>query len=278
MWICKDPGLVEYVLTEELFSSWSSSSNSNASSLSLIYYTGERNLVLPDAIPSNVVLIQGKRPSITKVVSGIITSIENKDICSRDLFGNHRSKKVKNQQLGDLFNRMMATYTNDELFSIARSKTLNNMSAMFNFRKVSVNAVEEMLVELMGVPEHHMYDFGVDPSQFENSVMNQSEFDHLLGVIGSTFKVRSLKVQDKPEYVQIPLGNDTSSTFDEELSYKQTEYYNESFEEDGPTLSPTQQYPEWGLFYCGGSNELRKTLKYFSAEHGIQFASENFSW
>ena len=69
VWICRDPGLVEYFLTSVEF-------DFADQGHTLVYYTGQRPLVIDRDLPSHMHIYQG-RPNIQRTLAGIIASISS---------------------------------------------------------------------------------------------------------------------------------------------------------------------------------------------------------
>ena len=70
VWICRDPGLIEYFLHNVDFSFITKSS------FIFIFYTGKRELVLPSNLHTNLLIFQA-RPDLKQLFAGIISIIES---------------------------------------------------------------------------------------------------------------------------------------------------------------------------------------------------------
>ena len=82
IWMCRDPGLIEYFLHKVDFS------EVTKKSFALVFYTGKRDLVLPSKMPPNFFIFRS-RPDLEEAISGIVTAIESKEglpeeICKLD--------------------------------------------------------------------------------------------------------------------------------------------------------------------------------------------------
>jgi len=79
IWMCRDAGLVEYILhkvnIEEI----------TKNSYAFIYYTGKRELALPKNLPVNL-FIFNTRPKLEESITGIITSIQSGDDLPEELY------------------------------------------------------------------------------------------------------------------------------------------------------------------------------------------------
>jgi hypothetical protein len=78
IWMCRDPGLIEYLLHKVDIA------EVTRNSFVVIYYTGKRELVLPSC--SSNFFIFRSRPNLEKTISGIVTAIVSgeglpEDIC-----------------------------------------------------------------------------------------------------------------------------------------------------------------------------------------------------
>ena len=72
IWMCRDPGLVEYILHKVEINAVTKNS------YALIFYTGKRELVLPKNLPINIFIFQS-RPKLEQTISGIVAAIHSGD-------------------------------------------------------------------------------------------------------------------------------------------------------------------------------------------------------
>ena len=70
IWMCRDPGLIEYFLHKVDINAVTKNS------FALIFYTGKRELVLPNHLPINFFIFRS-RPNLEETISGIVTAIHS---------------------------------------------------------------------------------------------------------------------------------------------------------------------------------------------------------
>lgn len=69
IWMCRDPGLVEYFLHKVDIEAVTKNA------FAFIFYTGKRDLVLPKHLPLNIFIFRS-RPKLEETISGIVSAIE----------------------------------------------------------------------------------------------------------------------------------------------------------------------------------------------------------
>jgi hypothetical protein len=79
IWMCRDAGLIEFIIHKFDVTGVS------ANSFVVIFYTGDRELLLPKNLPVNFFIFR-KRPNLEEGISGIVTAIASgeglpEDIC-----------------------------------------------------------------------------------------------------------------------------------------------------------------------------------------------------
>ncbi len=118
IWMCRDAGLVEYILhkvnIEEI----------TKNSYAFIYYTGKRELALPKNLPVNL-FIFNTRPKLEESIAGIITSIESGDDLPEELYEsqvNIANVPFKKRMQVALF-RVVEMYGADKMFEFAVDQT-----------------------------------------------------------------------------------------------------------------------------------------------------------
>ena len=118
VWVCRDPGLVEYVLQKVDLRAITKYS------FVLIFYTGERDLVLPRYLPANFFLFR-TRPNLERTVAGIVACVESGNDLPEEMY-------TLQEEISDIsFERRVkiglakiaSAYSRDELFDYAVEKT-----------------------------------------------------------------------------------------------------------------------------------------------------------
>eukprot|EP00984_Skeletonema_dohrnii_P008084 scaffold2958_cov162-Skeletonema_dohrnii-CCMP3373.AAC.4 len=87
IWGCRDPGLIEYILRKVDISAIT------RNSFAFIFYTGRRELALPNNLPVNV-FIFNSRPDLENTITGIITAIHSGEGLPEELY--EKQKKIAN--------------------------------------------------------------------------------------------------------------------------------------------------------------------------------------
>jgi hypothetical protein len=286
VWICRDASLVEFVMDY--------GGRFDDDAYSLIYYTGERELVFrSQEMPPNVFLLQG-RPDLEKLIPSIIRASKH-DVLP-DLFDlatgfggknnknnvniTNRPAPVQNRvisaseasmiTLDDEHSfyaetaRLLQSYSPDELFNAAvrRSNVRNGR------RVVSVEGWRDLMdsfftrkftdeqVEYM-FRQLNMDDRGgyIDSKQFHKSLqLMQGE----------------VKRHRRPSVLpHAPMGPSPAAFAAAE-----------AMEVDDPSLLSqlVDHKDHWRLMYCGGSPQVVATLETISNEHLIPLSVESFEW
>jgi hypothetical protein len=118
MWMCRDAGLLEYMLHKADFSTVTQNS------FAFVYYTGTRDLVLPKTLPTNLFVFR-RRPHLEETITSIIAAIDSgdglpEDICKeREAMLNQPfSRRVK-----AALERVITIYSKEDMFAFAVKET-----------------------------------------------------------------------------------------------------------------------------------------------------------
>eukprot|EP00984_Skeletonema_dohrnii_P014383 scaffold6034_cov87-Skeletonema_dohrnii-CCMP3373.AAC.3 len=118
VWVCRDPGLVEYILHK--FDIGAITKKSYA----FIFYTGTRELALPKDLPSNIFIFTG-RPHLEHTITGIVTAIHSGDGLPEEMFD--AQEKIANapfhRRMKIALCRVVEIYGKDEMFEYAVEET-----------------------------------------------------------------------------------------------------------------------------------------------------------
>ena len=79
VWVCRDPGLVEYFLHKVDLASITKFA------FAMIFYTGKRELVLPKNVPANFFIFR-TRPELERIVAGIVSTIESGEDLPEEMY------------------------------------------------------------------------------------------------------------------------------------------------------------------------------------------------
>ena len=139
IWMCRDAGLVEYVLHR--FQIEAVLKNSYA----FMYYTGKRELALPKNLPVNLFVFKC-RPKLEDSIKDIITSIESGEDLPEEL---HESQlKIANvsfeKRMQVALGRVLEMYGGDEMFEYAVEET---HKIIFQFSEEAQEELDDCDVE-----------------------------------------------------------------------------------------------------------------------------------
>ena len=118
VWVCRDPGLVEYILHK--FDIGAITKKSYA----FIFYTGTRELALPKDLPTNIFIFTG-RPHLEYTITGILTAIHSGDGLPEEMY--EAKVKIANAPFDQMMKialcRVVEIYGKDEMFEYAVEET-----------------------------------------------------------------------------------------------------------------------------------------------------------
>eukprot|EP00577_Skeletonema_sp_RCC1716_P009407 CAMPEP_0113382790 /NCGR_PEP_ID=MMETSP0013_2-20120614/6028_1 /TAXON_ID=2843 ORGANISM="Skeletonema costatum, Strain 1716" /NCGR_SAMPLE_ID=MMETSP0013_2 /ASSEMBLY_ACC=CAM_ASM_000158 /LENGTH=652 /DNA_ID=CAMNT_0000265317 /DNA_START=138 /DNA_END=2093 /DNA_ORIENTATION=+ /assembly_acc=CAM_ASM_000158 len=125
VWVCRDPGLVEYILHK--FDIGAITEKSYA----FIFYTGTRELALPKDLPANIFIFTG-RPHLEHTITGIVTAFHSGDGLPEEMY--EAQEKIANapfdQKMKIALSRVVEIYNKDEMFEYAVEETEKAIAAV----------------------------------------------------------------------------------------------------------------------------------------------------
>ncbi|KAL7550022.1 hypothetical protein ACHAWF_015458 [Thalassiosira exigua] len=125
IWICRDPGLVEWFLENVSLPD---------KGYGLIYYTGKRSLAVFEKDPPANVFIYKGRPNLAEAISGIIVSVASgegpPESTNERLATTPNSKTAPEMRAKLLLEKAMSVFTTDQLFSHALEVSNESLKAM----------------------------------------------------------------------------------------------------------------------------------------------------
>jgi len=127
IWVCRDPGLIEYILHKIDISAITKNS------YAFIFYTGQRELALPKHLPVNIFIFRS-RPNLDNTITGIITAIHSGEGLPEEMY--ERQKKISNtpfrKRMMIAMNRVTQIYDENEMFAYAVTETEKAAERMQN--------------------------------------------------------------------------------------------------------------------------------------------------
>jgi len=118
IWMCRDPGLIEYFLHKVDIA------EITKTSFALIYYTGQRDLVLPKNLPINFFIFRS-RPKLEETISGIVKVIHSGEGLPEEMYENQRALAdiPFSQRIKIALSRVVTIYPKEEMFEYAVEET-----------------------------------------------------------------------------------------------------------------------------------------------------------
>jgi hypothetical protein len=130
VWVCRDPGLIEYILQKVDLQAIAKYS------FVLIFYTGERELVLPRQLPANFFLLR-TRPNLERVVAGIVTCVESGHDLPEEMY--MLQEEISNisfeRRVKIGLTKIASAYSRDELFDFAVEMTEKKRSEVGGYHR-----------------------------------------------------------------------------------------------------------------------------------------------
>jgi len=313
IWMCRDAGLVEYILhkvnIEEI----------TKNSYAFIYYTGKRNLALPKHLPVNLFIFTC-RPKLEESIAGIITSIQSGNDLPEVLY--ESQLKIANvpfkKRMQTALLRVLEIYGADKMFEYAVGETqkeefqhskaelvaddhdpeaipfqgpARRLSIIpLTEDEVSLEGLDAMISEFCGgIGEYSCEDLKEMFDQidrFGTGFIDREDFDEFL--IELTKKNERNSEQTKELASQIDKMMSKTRVQKSMHGLKLQESYRRSTSlEDSLNVMQSMILKsesrkgfvqDWTIFYCGGSNGIKKNLKDIAKKYGLAFAVEKFDW
>jgi len=272
IWICRDPGLIEWFLVNTKFSSLG---------YTIIYYTGKRSLVLEKSLPPNILIYEG-RPNLARTLSGIIVSIASGEGLPESLdeglkhISNKKTRPEVRAKL--LLEKAMSIYTTDQLFSYAAEVSMDREPSVDYV--VNYQGVLSLLQELL----EDSFD-SIDAKSSENFNLFASEATGLMD--RDSFEAfLNLMIRDENDRASIEgarhrlmfEGKDVStgqlgSRYGMMLPSKSDSRVNSYLFGAGKFAAKN-----WSMLYCGGSEPVLAQLREYKQKHDVALSVEKFDW
>ena len=295
IWMCRDAGLVEYVLHR--FQIEAVTKNSYA----FIYYTGKRELALPKNLPVNL-FIFNCRPNLEESITNIITSIESGEDLPEDV--HDTQLKIANisfeKRMQVALGRVLGIYGADEMFEYAVEET---QKIMFQLSEEAQEELDDCDVEAaplmrkVATPDDVVCLEGLDAmiSKFCGGigVYSQAELKEVFDQIDRD-STGFLDREEMDIFFDVLMAKkkknissrtlELSSQMDKVASKKEIRSLHEVNMLQGERAAmdmrslSNENFNDWSIFYCGGSSAIKKNLKEVSENYGIAFAVESFGW
>jgi len=267
VWICRDAGLIEHFLQNVEFS---------RDGYSLVYYTGDRQLILQEDMPPNVFIFTG-RPNLTRTIAGIISSISTGFGLPEEL-GQVLSRTPAEVRSKLLLEKALSIYTMDQLYEYTVNAS-NHYSR--NLRPQVVASFEGVMSTM-----RHLLGSDFDLVKLEitrhfNKIDTEGDRQINRTDFGAFFDLMLITDQDD-SMVNIKRGLERMSTcrnmFESSADVKKSESADEFgikkyLQGDGKFFAKN-----WNMLYCGGSQPVLDQLKDFKHKFGIALSVEKFDW
>ncbi|KAK1735733.1 NADPH oxidase [Skeletonema marinoi] len=317
VWVCRDPGLVEYILHK--FDIGAVTEKSYA----FIFYTGTRELAMPKDLPANIFIFTG-RPHLEHTITGIVTAIHSGHGLPEEIY--EAQEKIASapfdQRMKIALSRVVEIYNKDEMFEYAVEETEKAAAAAVSKAQVleSRNGTVDtaplddsdpetapLLFPPDEVPEGQVSLIGLDSMIYEflggigeysrsdiealfheidsdgSGFIDRDEFDDFIGMI--TTESRTLSNSQHELLSAMERSMDVRRSSIDSSVHRST--HNNILGND-TTIRYMQnllKYSEgdnpledWSIFYCGGSNEIAQILREVTSKYNIDFAVEKFDW
>jgi ferric-chelate reductase len=257
IWIVREASLLEFMIDYGI--------TFDQDAYTLIFYTGERELVFRRELPFNVFLFKG-RPEMDKLILSLIQmSICQKevDLSNYEMIYEHKAAVAERQEMSiehcfyAEISRLLLTYSVRELFHFAvRRSNVNSPHVTFQGLKDLIN---DIFVRNFSKKElRRLFNLAdMDP----NGAINLNEFHAFIG-----------RLEENAAKHNDCIKQATQKPF---LEKNQSIIF--------PVADMNQSIrvarPEhWRLMYCGGSSQVLRSLQAVSSKHRIPLSIESFEW
>ena len=261
VWICRDAGLIEHFLQNVEFS---------RDGYSLVYYTGDRQLILQEDMPPNVFIFTG-RPNLTRTIAGIISSISTGDGLPEEL-GQVLSRTPAEVRSKLLLEKALSIYTMDQLYEYTVNAS-NHYSGDLRPQVVaSFDGVLSTMRHLLGsdfdlVKLEITRHFNKIDTEGDRQI-NRADFEAFFDLM--------LTADQDDSMVNIKRGLERMSTCRDMFESSSDDKKSESADEFG--IKSKFSAKNWNMLYCGGSQPVLDQLKDFKHKFGIALSVEKFDW
>ena len=285
IWMVRDASLLEFMFDFGIVV--------DDDAYTLIFYTGERELVFRRPVPYNVLIFKGRPDLDDLIVSLIEATMTGRDLdVSRyktahehdsegDVEGNSSSWTVEHDFYKEV-NRLLSTYSVDELFLAAvRRSDLNS-------RNISYDGLKQLIQDIFvrKFSDDQLKELFDKVDQDQSGFISRNDFDGFMKDLELRSKQHYARIREerkeKARQKQPQVEKDEDDTINEAAG-------NITLSESGRAGSlrlPAEEEKvvqvarpdHWRLLYCGGSAPVVKALKEISAEHQIPLSLESFAW
>ncbi|KAL7539101.1 hypothetical protein ACHAXR_009022 [Thalassiosira sp. AJA248-18] len=310
IWMCRDPGLVEYILHKIDIHTVTKNS------FALIFYTGKRDLLLPKDLPVNLFIFRS-RPNLEETISGIVTSIDSGEGLPEEMYKNQKALASIpfSQRIKIALARIVTIYSEESMFEYAVSvdtetraedndnndppKEICDVPKMSRVgSRASLHSVdEENAIEnapVMADEEDVVSIDGLEAmiSSFLGGIgeYSRADIEHLFDSVdtdGSGY----IDKDEFDEFINLATGDSlgfsnstrrstiesiTSALHKEagtNIGDEATIKYMEDLVED-----PEKPLNDWSMFYCGGSSAIEKRLRGIGKKYKVDVGVEKFDW
>lgn len=260
VWICRDAGLVEHFLETVEFCS---------DGYTLIYYTGERRLVMRNDLPPAVFVFNG-RPNLERAISGIIASIATGEGLPEEL-----QRKVLTRTPAEMRSKLL----------LEKALSIYSMDQLYNYTvKASNNEGMEPLVSNRGVLStfKHLLGSDINTAMITNNFdkldtdsdgkLDREEFELL-------FNLMMAVDTDTHDVANVKHGLQRMNLFESirHIDNSESEQCKDEFRIK-KHLQGDDSASNWNLLYCGGSQPVLGQLKKFKHKFGVGLSVEKFHW
>jgi len=293
VWMCRDPGLVEYILHKVDIGAIT------RNSFVFIYYTGTRELALPKHLPVNTFIFKS-RPDLENTISGIVNAIHSGEGLPEEMYSNQ--KKIAEvpfrKRMMIAMSRVTQIYDADEMFGHAVKETERAAKKMKEADlelgipnnecpegQVSLVGLDAMISKFLGVigeySRNDIEDVFLIIDRDATGYIDRPDFDAFLRMVTSSCEKSSelvscmdaaLASSSSPNKSVSGLSRQNSVFGDSTTK----EYMSKLMNESGD--SGRRPLEDWSIFYCGGSRAIHKNLRDISKQYSIDLAVEKFDW
>lgn len=295
VWMCRDPGLVEYILHKVDIGAIT------RNSFAFIFYTGTRELALPKHLPINIFIFKS-RPDLENTVSGIVTAIHSGEGLPEEMYQNQ--KKIAEvpfrKRMMIAMSRVTQVYDADAMFGYAVKATERAAKKMKEAGDlesgISNDECPEDQVSLVGLDAMISKFLGVIGEYSRNDIedvfhiidrdatgyIDRSDFDAFLRMVTSSCEKSSELVSCMD--AALASSSSTEHKSASGLSRQNLVFGDSTTKEYMSKLmndnddSGRRPLEDWSIFYCGGSGAIHKNLRDISKQYSIDLAVEKFDW
>ncbi|CAB9515447.1 NADPH oxidase 4 [Seminavis robusta] len=298
VWMCRDPSFVEFFVSTVDFPS---------DAFVLIYYTGKKQLVLPDEMPSNIFIFAG-RPALEKVICGLVECIETETGLPENIA--EEGKRIRDldpaRKFRAVVSRLLKIYSEVRFYvscleasEAARAnlekgvsskqldQTLHSAAKLRNrTRRASLETVVHQHRDAVAITKAGL-------TSAVNDFLGYEEFTpEDIDVIFDRFDTDRSGAIDQEEYellIDYVYAGDDEEDDDWALEIEGGELYTaksfftplkkgEVAKSDDNNYASKHKLDTWQMLYCGGSAPVVESLEMINKKYGIDLKIEKFDW